>query len=236
MKQISKKLLLFVLSAFALTVFASAHNQLPRRASRTRNLLNRDIGNIHFDNAAMPFIFNYALIHAVVPGGIVDVGGCPNGPKPAYSFALIDARLQDVLEAIAKRDLLDRWTVENGVVNLLPVKGTPALLDTRIGKFDSKDAATPSEAATLLAQSPEVERAEERLGLNNPFHIQLGLGVARKYGSPIPKLASPLAVRLKNVTFLDALNALVRAKGRGVWMYREWHCSANNGYSITFAE
>lgn len=236
MKAISKKFLVFVLSAFSLTVFASAHNQLPPGASHTQNLLDSNIGNIHFDNASAPFIFNYALIQAAVPGGIVDVSGCPNGPKPVYSFAFADARLRDVLEAIAKHDPLDRWTVENGVVNLLPVKGTPALLDTRIGKFDSKDAATPNEAASLLAQSPEVEQAEKRLGLKNPFHIQVGLGVARKYGSPIPKPRSPLALHLRNVTFLDALNALVRAKGSGVWMYREWHCSANNGYSVTFSE
>ena len=85
-----------------------------------------------FDTAFTPFIFNYALIQAAVPGGIVDVSGCPTDPKPAYSFAVGDARLRDVLERIREHDPLNRWTLENGLVNFLPAKDTPAFLDTRV--------------------------------------------------------------------------------------------------------
>jgi hypothetical protein len=233
MKQISNKSLVFVLTAFALTLFASAHNP---RASRTQNPLDRNVGNIHFEKVTSSFMFSYALTHAAIPGGIAEIGGCPNEPEPVYSFAFVDVSVRGVLETIAKRDRLDRWTLENGVVNLLPVEGVPALLDTRIAKFDSKDAATPNEAGVLLTELPEVERAARRLGLNNPFHIQLGLGVARKRGSLTPKPASLPSLHLNDVTFLDALNALVRTNGSGIWTYREWHCSTSNGYSVNFAD
>ncbi|HKV82819.1 MAG TPA: hypothetical protein VJP02_32020 [Candidatus Sulfotelmatobacter sp.] len=235
MKPISN-FLAIVLGVFALTVFASTRNQLPSETSDSQNFMNRNLGNLHFDKTTTPLVFSYALIRAKTPGGIVDVTGCAEKPTLVYSVAFENAKLHDVLDAIVKRNPLDRWTVDGGVVNLLPVKNSPALLGTRISQFDSKNATTLSEAASLLAQSPEVEQAEVKLGLNNPFHMQLGLGVARKHGSPIPNSTLPLAVHLENATFMDALNALVRAKGSGVWMYREWHCSANNGYSITFAE
>lgn len=236
MKVFSITLVISAITAIALTAIAGAHEQLGVRDADSQVFLNRDIGTLRFDKASAHFMFSYALIRAAVPGGVVDVSGCPNGSEPQYSFVFMDAKLRDVLGAIIDRVPDDRWTVENGVVDLLPANGSPALLTVRIGEFDSRNATTPNEAAGRLTELPEIKQAEKRLGLNNPLHIQLGLGVARKRGSATPKRRSPLSVRLRNITFLGALNALVRAKGNGVWTYREWHCDASNGYSITFSQ
>lgn len=219
-----------IFTGLSLAAFASVGQQA---STTTQDLLDRDVGEIDFDNTMTSLAFSYALGQARVPGGVADVEGCTESP---HKIPFMGAKLRDVLDAIVAADPINRWEVENDLVNLLPAEGPPAFLETHIEGFDSKDATNFNWAASLLLQLPEVQRAEAKLGLSNPNHVQLGLGLARKHGAPNPKPESRLSVHVQDTTLREALNSIVRARGRGVWMYHEWRCKESSGYTITFAE
>jgi len=47
--------------------------------------------------------------------------------------------------------------------------------------------------------------------------------------------ATPLNVHLRDVTLLDALNAVLRAAQHGLWIYRETHCKSENTYMVYYS-
>jgi len=68
------------------------------------------------------------------------------------------------LEAITAADPQYKWQVEDDVVNLFPRNGDPALLNTRIQKFEAKQIDV-DQALGLLLSSPEVQKREADLNL-----------------------------------------------------------------------
>jgi hypothetical protein len=174
--------------------------------------------------------FEEALQVSGVPGGAALVEGCADEPK-----AMVHpdgATLRQVLDSIISGDSHHVWRMRKGVVNLEPVKGLPALLQTHLKKYDSGDLTDAVSAVSYLSSLPELARAAAKHGLTqNVLGPGLG-GVAP--GPPSPK--KPLGVRLHDVTLLDALNAIARANEHGVWAYGETHCGSVHQFNISFAQ
>jgi hypothetical protein len=175
--------------------------------------------------------FRLAMLRSAAPGGEALTQGCgePSGsavrPSPAST-------LRKLLDEIIAADPDYRWEVDQGVVNLTPVRGVPDLLTLRIGEFDSGDAVDVTTAKTMLFALPEVRKRAEELGFDQAV---FGSG---PYGAPPPGTPPPpkLNVRLQDVTLFEALNALVRAHGHGLWIYHEIHCGSTNHFEVKSTE
>ena len=173
--------------------------------------------------------FEAAVQASGVPGGIAFLEGCPDEPKPTVHP--YGTTLREVLDSITSRDSHYIWRMREGVVNLGPAKGAPALLRTHLKTYDSGNL-TDASAVIFLSSLPEVARAAAGIGLT---YIQLGSGLGgTALGPPPPK--KPLGVRLHDVTLLDALNAIIRANKHGVWTYRETHCDSVHQFNISFEQ
>jgi hypothetical protein len=174
--------------------------------------------------------FEGALLVSGVPGGVGFVQGCSDQPLPMVRPQ--GTTLREVLDSITGGDSGYVWRMNEGVVNLKPLQGVPALLTTRLKTYDSQELAEPGSAVTLLISSAEVTRAATTLGLAHNVSGSALRGIGP--GPPPPK--KPLGIRLHDLTLLDALNAIVRANKHGVWTYRETHCGSVHHYDVTFSE
>ena len=174
--------------------------------------------------------FEAAVQASGVPGGDAFLEGCADEPKPTVHPQ--GTTLREVLDSITSRDSHYMWQMREGVINLEPVKGAPALLRTYLKTYDSRNLTDAVSAVTLLSSLPEVARAAAGLGLT---YVELGSGLGGiALGARSPK--KPLDVRLHDVTLLDALNAIARTNKRGVWTCREIHCGSVHEFNISFTE
>lgn len=221
-----------LLMAFLIAV--SIHTQRPSGTVAAASLLQRSLGKFVANYGSLEAAAVGSLFAAEAQGGVATVEGCQT--VLVRNFRVTGPTLLDALQSIIKTDPQYRWEVRDDAVDLLPVGPAPPLLSVQIKQFDSKDATTLTDAASLLLQTPEIREVEAKLGFNKNINsVQLG-----PYAVPPPgESRQPerlLAVRLQNVTALDALNAIVRAHGHSVWVYREWHCRKSNGFRIRFVE
>jgi hypothetical protein len=184
------------------------------------------------DDESLPAFsaFQGALQMSGVPGGVAFMEGCSDQPVPMVRPH--GTTLREVLNSITAGDSAYAWRMREGVVNLEPSTGLPALLRTHLNTYDSRDATDAVSAVTFLSSSPEVTRAATKLGLaQNVLGPGLG-GMAQ--GSP--PLIKPLGIRLHDVTLVDVLNAIARANKHGVWTYRETHCGSVHQFNLSFAQ
>ncbi len=168
-----------------------------------------------------------------VPGGVAWEKACsPSSLPPLYATG---NTLDESLNSIVKADARYRWIRRDGVVNLIPKRGIPLFLRTRIRRFDSKGATNGTSAASSLLRLPEVRKAELALRIDTRLnHIPLGLMPGPTPGKQ-PSKPRELNIHLRNTTLFGALNSIVRAEGHGVWLYREWHCNGRHGFDISFS-
>jgi len=157
--------------------------------------------------------------------------GC--GSQPQKLVRVRGKTLRDVLDSIVQGDPVYQWEVRDGVVNLFPKAGLPPLLKTRLTSFDSGDATSGASAVAQLFALPEVREAAAKLGLVQAL-VSSGLGALGPGGAPVNK--QPLSVQLSHVTLLEALNAIVRRAGRGVWQYTETHCEGTRSFQVAFSQ
>lgn len=182
-------------------------NQQPSRRVTTQELFDRALGAAHY------------------PGGFVWMMKC-SGEDARFPDNGLILPLNEALESLTKRDPRYKWQIENGVVNLLPVQGEPPLLKLYINQFKVK--ADLSRALDQLLALREVREGAARLGLRqNTMTLLVG-------PSPIGGKSSAIEVDVRNVNLREALNALVKAHGRAIWRYRDYHCNGDNEFSVDF--
>lgn len=153
-----------------------------------------------------------ALRTAGVPGGIVTIPNCQGQTK--YKFRLAGETLHDALDAIVSGDPQYTWTVRDGVVNIVPWSYMPSLLDTVIPEMRIEKAGTLEFAVDQLLRLPEVATRMRELRLS---HLHRG---SLTFLGP----REEINLYQQNLTLRDALNAVVGAHGRAVWLYWEKHC------------
>jgi hypothetical protein len=209
---------------------AAAQDQAPA-ASSTEELLERTIGVPDTGPQSASLAFESLMLLSGVPGGQVAQGGCNPESEPLVRLKA-SGTLKQQLASFSGPGSLLRWEVRDGVVDLLPAKGLPPLLLTRISTYDSQKAADIVTARTFLLDSPKIQDAASRLGLRQNVVVS-GLGAASPRPAPPPK---PLGLRLQNATLIDVLNALVRINKHGVWIYHQTHCGTTGTFDVNIAQ
>ena len=112
-------------------------------------------------------------------------------------------------------------------MNLLPASGIPELLQVRISSFSIDNAKSTEEAISKLLASREVKTHAAELHLNSGLRL-IASGGPNGLGKP----QQPFEIRLRDVTVIEGLNAIIRSQGHGVWEYRETHWRDYHGYEV----
>lgn len=187
----------------------------------SRKVMGNEIESLTTTNA-----ISRALADTKVPGGIVRVFDCTEEPvKQRWQPG--GASLSDILNAIVMADPQYYWQLDNGVINVLPAAGEPALLRVRVKELQVLNATSVYLAYSTLMSLPDVKKAVMALGLADSFERLQGpisLGDDK----------TGFNVVCRDVTLREALNAIVRADGKAVWAYHERHCNGRDGFSIEF--
>lgn len=193
-------------------------------SSADNNVLARHVDGADLEYVSTLQAFSQALIQTGTAGGIVRTSGCKD-TGIVHRWQPLGSSLRDVLDGIVKIDPEYRWSVDDNVINVLPV-AEPAFLKTHIVDFKAEKVVWPSSALSKLLATPEVRVSLNRLGLNEALKAgAFPLSNSRK---------AARSVQCTNVTFREALNIIARTFGNAVWFYKEDHCNGKDEYSIDF--
>lgn len=155
-----------------------------------------------------------------VPGGLVSIEGRPEELKVDLVIPK-GTTLRQALNQIVSHGVGLKWKLADGVVDLFPPWSTSAMemMNVRIARFDLPDVSNFYLAGQELIDQPEVRRKARALGFQ-PIVSCCGLtGVYYGPGQPRPHA---IPVHLKNVTLLQVLNAVMRARKHvSFWLYQE---------------
>jgi len=223
------------LTAFIMIVTLAAitfgqSGQIPNSAV-PQEILGRQVRMTYPDRVTITYAFMRVLSDARVPGGLVTVSNC--GEEVEHTLTPAGSSLRDVLDSIVSVAPLSRWQLEDGVVNLVPVKGEPPLLNLRLAEFNVKNATTVFDALNRLLTLPDVQKRMAELHVSE-VRTEVGLTNLKQPGSGTNEDRQGFTVHCKSATVREALNAIVRAHGYAVWAYRERHCNGRADYRIDF--
>jgi hypothetical protein len=214
---------LFMLVFIMVAVVCVAQSTNDVVGKRTEGALERQVPGYNVERLTSFNAFSSALTYTHTPGGIVRVGACSDEPT-VFTWRPAGANLRDTLKAIVLADPRYTWEYREGLVNILPVGGEPALLKTRIAKLDVGNATSANWPLGLLLALPEVKKAMTDLKLR--WGVKLYFGAeSRQHG---------FSVLCKDVSLLEALNAIARSHGSAVWDYVETHCDGKDEVTISF--
>ena len=141
--------------------------------------------------------------------------------------------LRALLDAAAAAEPDYGWTVNNGVVNWIPRYDQSKFLNTTVTKLEISDAQTTSAALEELLALPEVQKqARFELGVRTVTGGLYGYNVSGKKVE-----TKRISVSAQALTVREALNAIARAGGNGIWILIRGECLAPDGrkfFSIDF--
>jgi hypothetical protein len=201
---------------------AHVRQEIPQKLPS--NPLERQVPYSDLDLLTTRNAFQGALGLARVPAGVATVFGCQEDP-PQQLFRGVGQKVSDVMDQLVSMDPKYRWEMDDGVINLLPVAGEPALLRTQIPAFDADDITSAWAVVGKIEQAQEVRKAM------GDMELSWGLKVFSTLFSPNPKKFS---VHFKGGSVREALNAAARAEGSAIWDYTEKHCNGKNEVVISF--
>lgn len=177
------------------------------KAVLREKLQNGPVLNFAIESATVEEAFVRLLSAANVPGGLI----LRSDSHPiSFDFDVKEMHLAQALDYLIKYDARYARTVDHEAVLLYPRQSYPKLLETRIDHFR----AGPSSAdglVTLLEGSPAVTAAKASL------KRRPGMFLGGLYNPNPPQIS----VELQNVTFAEALDAIVAKQGRAIWQYGE---------------
>lgn len=219
--------------ALATGLGASAFGQSVRdsRVVQHKDVLERQVAINGLEKITIGDAFREALSSANAPGGIVLPGDCAK--EVEYKLDTKSTSLRDVLDSIVSAAPSYRWQYKHGVVNLIGVRDESALLGLRIQKFEVKNAKTLYGAYNELMNLSDVKQRLAEVNITQ-VRQEIGLEDLRRSGSGVDDGQQGFSVSCSNVTFREALNAIVRANGKGVWAYSERHCNGRDEIVINF--
>jgi hypothetical protein len=183
-------------------------------------------------NQQILVIFQDVLRGTGLNGGFAEIGGCSDSDLPQGSLKLkLGITVREAMDALVSVNpsLSYQWEWEDGMVNLLPRVDIP-LLDTRITNFrmDAMDREIPAVVEDML-RLPEVRAREADLDLREG----LGQGELGAYEEhPIPRRPVAVHVDVKDLPLRNAINNIVRAMPKAVWIYHEIDCGADKTYGV----
>lgn len=177
------------------------------KAGLRERLQNGPVLNFTIERATVEEAFVRLLSAAGVPGGLILRS---DSHAISFDFDIKEMRPDQALDYVIKYDDSYAWTIDHEAVLLYPRRGSPKLLETRIDHFRAGPSSVDGLAA-LLEGSPEVTAAKANL------KRRPGVFLGGLY-NPNPPLIS---VELQNVTFVQALDAIVAKQGKAIWQYGE---------------
>lgn len=195
-------------------------NQMPAEDS-----LERKVPGDTLEYLTTRQAFSQGLRLTRTAGGVASIASDCEEEPITQRWMPLGASLRNVLDAIVSKDLRYRWDFDDGVINLIPRDGEPALLSTHIRRFLLDKPTAIDYAVNQLLALPEVQEQESRL------HISPGVQLL---SGPVPMHDTKITLQLENITLKEMLNAIVRTHGRAVWSYREHHCGGQRVFLITF--
>jgi hypothetical protein len=165
------------------------------------------------------------LIASNKPGGLVIVNEfCETQADILESSS--EESLDESLDRITQDSKHYEWKDEQGVVNLFPKSFSVDLLQVNITEFKVTNIDNLPLLMDKLLQLPEITMAQARLGLKPGMNFG-GLS------SP-PRNRPPVELVFVNTTLRDILNEIVRKRGRGVWLYKEYMFDGANVFVLDF--
>ena len=146
----------------------------------------------------------------------------PLQPHSYVSFKLLDATFDDILQAIVRAKPNYLWRKDGSFFEVYPRERTNALLDTKIGSFQTKDA-TPTEAVNQLLSLYEVQSA---------IHLS-DLQLASN-DSSLPSNGARISIEARDITLRHTLNLIAAQSGCKFWVFQR-SGPRNQLFSITMA-
>lgn len=198
----------------------------PKKAQEnaSEDILQRKVPGNELEFHRTTDVFHSSLGRTRLPGGMVRIVDCEPDTL-MQSWKPLDSPLRQVLDTLVATDPRYRWQMQDGVVNLLPVKGEPPLLQTHLHEYEVEDLSSALEALDRLLALPEVRKRMVDLRLKQ------GLTLVKSLSSPNP---AKFSVKQSGGTLRQALNAIALAQGRAIWEYVEIHCDGRDQVVIRF--
>ncbi|MGJ5819414.1 hypothetical protein [Paludibaculum fermentans] len=169
---------------------------------------------------------------AEVPSGFAALRTC-EADIPVAIQVPAGMELQAALnEVLALTGAAYREEERNGVVNVLPLSGTPALLNVRIEKLTIKDPSNLTLSLSQMEETPAFHQTLLAMGASM-WASFVSVSSLRQPGDPEPPKSQPLEIR--DMPVIDVLNLLALRHGQAVWLYRENRCTGRRLHiSLTF--
>jgi hypothetical protein len=142
------------------------------------------------------------------------------------ALSLEDATVTDVMNALVQSSKKYQWRQTGGFVDVWPVAGGNALLETRISSFKVKEL-SPLEAFDQLLNLPEVQANMTSLNLKRRAPD------VRPDVSPEKQSSSRFSVSVEGVSLREALNEIAHESHIDIWVFRNY---PNGFFSISSVE
>lgn len=225
MRKLNATLLTFLI--FPLLVFGQSTQSKICIKKDEGNILEREICDYKYrdETTIASFLENdlsalFSLVN--VPLGISLAFEDFNDNRVNQNFIPRSFVIKDLIDQITNTDSRYQWKEENGVINLFP-KDDYSILETRISEF-KVDNEYSWKIDERIVQTKEFQQYLKEKNL-----IDRIPDPENKYGFTIigavgkPNHRDKISVDLKNATIREILNEIVRKKGHGAWIYREYN-------------
>lgn len=142
-----------------------------------------------------------------------------------------NGKLKDVFNQIVKQMENYKWELDDGVVNILPIKGRDErfekLLGLHIERFTFEKGKTVEDITTRIMLLPEFRRFVKESNLDfNGIRTGVNFVIKAKYGRKINE-----SMNFSNLTFRELLNKITKIK-RGGWILKWRYVSKTTGKEV----
>jgi hypothetical protein len=207
----------------------SSFGQAPvLRVKAESEILKREISLPELRYSETSTILQKAFLRAHLSGGIVVVS-CSEKMNQ-YAFSRPRISIQNLLFAVEQVDPEYRWEFSDGIINILPRQGIPELLEIRFREFTTR-ALTSDETLNALLGTPETRRKMADLGLDRAV-TSITLPQSYDPDHSASRNNSRFDMDLRNVTFRQILNEIVKKSSTKTWQYTERHCGGETLFSV----
>jgi hypothetical protein len=187
--------------------------------------------HVKLDRATTPDVVAQALLDTDLPGGITVLHYC--GGFPTRSLKPSGNTVRGLLNEVVSTDPNYSWSLEDGVVNLIPRYKKIHFLETGVSKLELNQLKTPDAALNILMGLPEVEKQ-----MNSELGTRVLDGFVYAYPANAPNAPreKTFSIALTNTTVAEGLNAIAKAYGSAVWVLVKNECnnSGRKTFSIKF--
>jgi hypothetical protein len=168
------------------------------------------------------------------PGGMVILSGCAEpgrGPMYAPEQSSVASALYRLTTVYPEY----YWTVQDGVIDLLPKQSQPPVIDLRIQHFEWDTTASVHLSVANVFQAAAVRSRLTSLGIASGFDDIPGLQRPPRVINGVPVPEPPPNGRkwkVENLSVLAVLNAVAASYGTAFWWYEECTCDGKTSYRL----